>query len=109
MKRKFPQTDNEKGIVGIGLTNDFLIMLDTAGKIRYYHLEDQTFIVEFKPAECQIVKIYPNFSGTRVVCFDNKGLAYLFEAAQEQFLPLEHFPSRAEKVIYSIIKLYLIF
>jgi len=50
--RKFPQNDNEKGIVSIGLTNDFLIMLDAGGKIRYFHLEDRTFVVEYKPADC---------------------------------------------------------
>jgi len=50
--RKFPQNDNEKGIVSIGLTNDFLIMLDAAGKIRYFHLDDRTFVVEYKPADC---------------------------------------------------------
>ena len=50
--RKFPYNDNEKGIVGIGLTNDFLIMLDAAGKIRYFHLDDRIFVVEYKPADC---------------------------------------------------------
>lgn len=75
-------------------------MLDAAGKIRYFHLDDRTFVVEYKPADCQIVKIYPNFSGTRVICFDSKGLAYLFEAASEQFFGLEHFPERAEKVLW---------
>ncbi|EAR82687.2 WD40 repeat protein (macronuclear) [Tetrahymena thermophila SB210] len=98
--QKFPQIETDKAISGIGLTNDFLIMLDSSGKIRYYHLEDQQFVVEYKPADCQLVKIYPNFSGTRVVCFDNKGSAYLFEPAQEQFYPLEHFPQRAEKVLW---------
>jgi hypothetical protein len=50
--RKFPQNENEKGIVSIGLTSDFLIMLDAAGKIRYFHLEDRTFVVEYKPGDC---------------------------------------------------------
>lgn len=54
--------------------------------------------MQFKSPDCQIVKIYPNYSGTRVVCFDNKGTAYLFEAAQEKLSPLEHFPQRVEKV-----------
>lgn len=44
---KFPQTENEKAISQIGLTKDFLILLDVAGKLKYYHIQDQQFIIEF--------------------------------------------------------------
>lgn len=36
--RKFPETENEKPIVHIGLTENFLIMLDGGGKIKFFHL-----------------------------------------------------------------------
>ncbi|EGR31945.1 WD repeat protein [Ichthyophthirius multifiliis] len=100
---KFPQSDNEKLIVNIGLTKDFLILLDQQGKIRYFHLEDQQFIIEYLPntgLEILIIRIYPNFSGTRIVCIDNKGLAFVFETASEQFLPLQNFPQRTERIIW---------
>lgn len=38
LNRKFPETDNEKLIVHMGLTENFLIMLDAGGKIKFFHL-----------------------------------------------------------------------
>lgn len=37
--KKFPQ-ENEKPIIGVGLTKDFLILLDSQGRIKYYNIED---------------------------------------------------------------------
>ncbi len=36
-------------MVHIGLTENFLIMIDSVGKIKFYHLADQTTIIEYKP------------------------------------------------------------
>lgn len=41
-------------------------MLDFSGKVKYYHLTDFTYVVEYKP-EPTIVKLFNNFSGTRLI------------------------------------------
>ena len=45
--RIFPSSENEKPNLSIGLTNHFLVLLDSSGKIRIYHIVDGTFIIEY--------------------------------------------------------------
>jgi hypothetical protein len=37
-EKKFPTAENEKPVVQLALTEDFLILLDSVGKIKFYHL-----------------------------------------------------------------------
>jgi len=41
------------------MAGDFLIMIDAQGKIKYYLIEDNTTIAEYK-SENPITKIFPN-------------------------------------------------
>lgn len=49
MDRRFPSTENEKPITQIAMTDNFLIMLDTYGKIKFFYLPESTLILEYKP------------------------------------------------------------
>ena len=44
---KFPQNAGEKPIAQVRIANEFLILLDTTGKITYYLLEDQAPLCEY--------------------------------------------------------------
>jgi hypothetical protein len=39
--------ENEKPIIMIALTKDFLILLEMGGRIRIYHLWDQVIIIDY--------------------------------------------------------------
>ena len=48
-------------------------------------MADDAIIIEYKP-DSQINRFFNNFSGTRCICFDNKGQSYLFEASTENLI-----------------------
>lgn len=62
--RKFPQYDSDKPIKSIHLTDEFLIMVDISGKLKYYLIDESTVISEYNP-ENPIEKIFPNRTGTK--------------------------------------------
>lgn len=62
--RKFPANDSDKSIAHIHLTDQFLIMVDTSGNLRYYLIEENQVISEFSP-ENPIEKVFPNRTGTK--------------------------------------------
>jgi hypothetical protein len=62
--RKFPEYDSDKPILSIHLTEEFLIMVDVSGKLKYYLIEEKTVVSEFSP-ENPIEKIFPNKAGTK--------------------------------------------
>lgn len=64
--RRFPQYDSDQPIASIHLTNDFLIMVDISGKLKYYLIEESTVVAEFSP-ENPIEKVFPNKNGTRCI------------------------------------------
>jgi len=57
-------------------------MLDATSKIRIYNFKDEKFTLEFKN-DYSFVRIFPNFSGTRCICINNKGQGFLFESSLE--------------------------
>ena len=76
--RKFPMNKNQDiPIVDVEMAGDFLIMIDAQGKIKYYIIEDNSTIAEHK-SENPITKVFPNSSGTKVICMDNTGNGYLY-------------------------------
>lgn len=46
--RRFPQNDQDKPLTFIALANSFLYMVDNAGKLRIYLIDDNTFISEHR-------------------------------------------------------------
>jgi WD repeat-containing protein 19 len=85
----------------VSLTKDFLILLDSQGRIKYYNIEDDVFILESK-SDLNIIKMYANKSGTRLVAIDSKGLGYLFEPSSEAFRQIADFPEKVERVCWDI-------
>lgn len=48
-ERRYPENENEKKIEHIGLSEDFLTMLDVSGRIIVFCLESRKVIYEYKP------------------------------------------------------------
>ena len=98
-ERRFPTQEGEKSIVNIGLSDHFLILLDSNGKLKFFHLQDQQMIIEYQ-SDKQIARIYPNYSGTKCICIDKSGGSFLFFAGNELLIPIMNFPSKVENVIW---------
>jgi hypothetical protein len=43
---KFPENQSDPPILQIALSDMFLLMVDASGKLSYYFIEDQAFILE---------------------------------------------------------------
>ena len=87
---KFPQTSGEKTIASIKIANDFLIMLDSAGKLMYYLIEDQAQLIEYA-GENPIERIFPNHSGTRCICIDQTGNGVLYNPVDNSAMMIPNF------------------
>lgn len=44
--------------------------------------------------------MFPNISGTRSICINNKGQGFLFEASTELLTKISVFPEKTERVIW---------
>jgi WD repeat-containing protein 19 len=87
---KFPQNQGEKPIASVKIANEFLIMLDTTGKVTYYLLEDQAPLCEYQ-TDNPIIKMFPNTAGTRVVLIDNTGNGTLYNPVDNTSLMIPNF------------------
>lgn len=65
-------------------------MIDSQGKLKYYLIEDNSVITEHK-SENPIVKVFPNFSGTKCICIDNTGNGYLYNPVDNTMLFVPNF------------------
>ena len=54
------------------ITRHFLIFLDVSNKLRMYHIEDKTFIIEHK-GDSPIERIFPNKLGTKILILHRNG------------------------------------
>ncbi|CAD8104509.1 unnamed protein product [Paramecium primaurelia] len=99
IKQQFPPNDQEKPILHIGLTRHFLFLLDSQSKIRVYNFLEKQFIIEFNN-DYNLTKIFPNFSGTRSICINNKGQGFLFETSLEILTKIPIFPEKTERIIW---------
>jgi WD repeat-containing protein 19 len=99
--RRFPQNETDKPIQSIALTESFLIMIDTAGRLRYYFIEENTVISEFRP-ENPIVKVFPNRSGTKCICIDNTGCGYLYNPVDDSVSLLPNFSGNTTNVLWDL-------
>jgi WD repeat-containing protein 19 len=81
--RKFPlNKQQEVNIVNCAMAGDFLIMIDANGKIKYYLIEDNSTVAEYK-SENPIKSIWPNPSGTKCICMDNTGHGFLYNPVED--------------------------
>ena len=81
------------------MTEQFLLLVDTAGRLRYYLIEENTVITEFRP-ENPIVRVFPNKSGTKCVCLDNTGCGYLYNPVDDSIALLPNFSGSTESVVW---------
>lgn len=89
--RKFPiNKAQETPIVNVAIAGDFLLMIDANGKLKYYLIEDNSIICEHK-TQNQIVKVFPNPSGTRCICIDNTGNGYLYNPIDDSMIFIPNF------------------
>jgi WD repeat-containing protein 19 len=83
------------------MAGDFLIMIDALGKMKYYLIEDNATICEHK-SQNPIVKVFPNFSGTKCICMDNTGNGYLFNPIDDTMLFVPNFSPNTNNVLWDI-------
>jgi WD repeat-containing protein 19 len=100
--RKFPQNkNNETPIADVEMAGDFLILIDSLGKIKYYLIEDNAVICEHQ-SQNPIVKVFPNPSGTKLICIDNTGNGYMYNPVDDSSLFIPNFPSGTQNVLWDI-------
>jgi WD repeat-containing protein 19 len=87
---KFPQNQGDKPLAYIALADSFLLMIDTAGKLVFYLIEDGSFITEHK-GQNPLVKVFPNKSGTKCICIDNTGNGYLYNPVKDTCMMIPNF------------------
>ena len=97
--RRFPQNDQDKPLTYIALANSFLYMVDNAGKLRIYLIDDNTFISEHR-SQNPITKVFPNKKGTKCVCVDNTGNGYLFSPVDDSMLFIPNFAAGTDNILW---------
>jgi len=100
-ERSFPTSSADQPVNVIALTDSFLLLLDQANKLKVVHLEDSTVIHEFR-FDTQIIEMYPNVAGTRLVVVDITGKASFYTPVSDTLLPLAQFPRQTERVIWDL-------
>lgn len=83
------------------MAGDFLIMIDAQGKIKYYLIEDNTTIAEYK-SENPITKVWPNASGTKCICMDNTGNGFLYNPVEDSQVFVPNFSAQTYNVLWDI-------
>lgn len=99
--RKFPQNESDGPITSIHLTEDFLVLVDKAGRIKYYLVEENTVVSEYRP-ENPVLKIFPNHSGTKSICIDNTGCGYLYNPVDDSIALIPNFNATVKNVVWDI-------
>lgn len=83
------------------MAGDFLLMIDANGKLKYYYIEDNATICEHK-SQNPLIKIFPNFSGTKCICMDNTGNGYLYNPIDDSSIFIPNFSSQTNQVLWDI-------
>lgn len=76
-------------------------MIDAAGKLLYYLIEDCAFVTEHK-SQNPLVKVFPNRTGTRCVCIDNTGNGYVLNAVKETVQMIPNFQAETISVLWDL-------
>jgi len=83
------------------MTEEFLIMIDKAGRLKYFLAEDSTMVAEFRP-ENPIEKVFPNHHGTKCICIDSTGCGYLYNPADDSIALIPNFSSTVKNVVWDL-------
>lgn len=97
---KLPQS-SQSPIIQMFIVDAFLILLDGAGKLMYYLIEDQALLVEHQEQN-QIVKVFPNRKGTRIVCLDNTGQGTFYNPITDSSIMIPNFSSETKNVLFDL-------
>ena len=81
------------------MTKVFLIYLDNTYKLKYYHIEDKSVVMEHKP-DNPILRIFPNKNGTKLILQHQNGEVNLFFPTTESYHHLKLVTDRVDKVIW---------
>jgi WD repeat-containing protein 19 len=100
--RRFPHNkQQEVPVVNVEIAGDFMILVDAQGKLKYYLIEDNATVCEFK-SENPIVKIFPNASGTKCICIDNTGNGFLFSPVDDSSIFIPNFSPTTYNILWDI-------
>jgi WD repeat-containing protein 19 len=69
--------------------------------LKYYIIEDNSTIAEHK-GENPIVKIFPNPTGTKVICMDNTGNGYLYNPIDDSQVFVPNFSAETNKILWDV-------
>jgi len=83
------------------MADAFLLMLDQSGKLSYYLIEDQAFILEHQ-GDNPLIKVFPNRSGTKCICIDSTGHGYMLNPVDESLIMIPNFQAETESVLWDI-------
>ena len=87
---RFPLGAGDPPIIYIALADSFLLLIDQSGKLSYYLIEDQAFILEHQ-SENPLVKVFPNQTGTKCICIDATGHGYMLNPVDEKLIMIPNF------------------
>jgi WD repeat-containing protein 19 len=81
------------------MAGDFLIMVDSKGKLMYYTVEDQAQLIEYT-TDNPIVQVFPNAIGTRCVIIDNTGNGTLYNPIDNTSIMIPNFQATTKQVLW---------
>jgi hypothetical protein len=76
-------------------------MLDSAGKLMYYLIEDQAQLIEYS-GENPIERIFPNHSGTRCICIDQTGNGVLYNPVDNSAMMIPNFQAETVHLLWDL-------
>jgi len=92
---------SQSPIIQFHIVDSFLIMLDAAGKLMYYLIDDQALLTEHTD-ENKIVKCFPNRKGTRIVCVDATGNGTFYNPVTDVSIMIPNFSPEIENVLWDL-------
>ena len=97
-ERIFP-VEGDRQVVQCFLTKVFLIYLDNTYRLKYYHIEDKSVVMEHKP-DNPILRIFPNKNGTKLILQHQNGEVNLFYPTTETYFTLKMVTDRLDQVVW---------
>jgi WD repeat-containing protein 19 len=90
IEKIFPLKDTDDQILYTCLTDNFIIYSDSNNKVKIYNIIDNCAnIGEFR-FDNPIKKIFPNPNGTKYLCIDNLGKAFLYNPITETVIKINN-------------------
>lgn len=74
-------------------------MLDNASRLKFFHIEDKNVVMEHKPNN-QIIKMFPNKNGTKIILQHQNDEVNLFFPATETYHNLKLVTDRVDRVLW---------